>query len=57
MKIILFGSQSCQKTPDIFEKHQILTIKQLFEYNIIIKYFFQMKMLRENKIKAKNDQI
>ena len=50
---ILFGSRSYQKTTHIFEKHQILTIKQLFEYNIIIKYFFQMKTLRENKIKAK----
>jgi hypothetical protein len=53
---ILFGKRNRFSTQQIFLQQKILKIKQLYEYNIIIKHFFSMKLVREDIINEKIHQ-
>ena len=51
---ILFGSKSCNSATQLYKNTGILKIKQLLEYTIIVKNFYNVKNSRTNKI---NDKI
>ena len=50
---ILFGNQYCNSATEIYKKTNILKIKQLQEYTIIIKLFYEVKTMRTEKIREK----
>ena len=50
---ILFGNQYCNSATEIYKKTNILKIKQLQEYTIIIKNFYEVKTMRTEKIRDK----
>ena len=51
---ILFGSKSCNSATQLYKNTGILKIKQLLEYTVIVKNFYNVKNSRTDKI---NDKI
>src|SRR5207253_758994 len=54
---IMFGNKYLKSIDDIYRQAGFLRLKNLFEYVIILKYSFKMKLKREEMIKQKLDAI